>query len=276
MYCPLYLSYQGIFMNLNETFAVLAHEDTLTLEPSWAQGRALYGGLIGALMLAKLMHVIGAPRRLRSLTVSFVGPIDAGGDITLKAEILRVGKSALQGEVHLWQNEAVQAVLLASFGEERHSTLVIDDILPRPQWAAPHTFPDLPLRGEGIPNFFQHFDVRWVSGSLPFSGSLNADFGGYVRFRGQEGAFDVRHLLCLTDAFPPSVTVMTDRPVPSSSLAWTFELLQEPQDMGMEDFWQYAVHTDYVHEGYGHSEARLWDKNGRVVAISRQTVTIFT
>ncbi|WP_368492213.1 hypothetical protein [Neisseria sp.] len=62
---------------------------------------------------------------------------------------------------------------------------------------------------------------------------------------------------------------------PMSSLTWTLELLHEPENIGMEDFWQYQVATDYAAEGYGHSEARMWDKNGRLTLISRQTVTLF-
>ncbi|WP_274584571.1 thioesterase family protein [Neisseria leonii] len=262
-------------MDLNRTFARLADDDTITLEPSWAQGRALFGGLSGGLMLAKLQHTIDRPRRLRSLTVSFVGPIDTSGEIGLQAQILRVGKSVLQGEVHLTQNGGVQAVLLASFGEARESAARIAADSPPPAMPQVGQIPAIPAGAPDMPAFLQHFDIRWAHGPLPFSGSTQAEFGGYLRFRGQEGAFTLPHLVTLTDAFPPAVVTLLPQPAPASSLTWTLELLHDPDGADMADFWQYRVRTDYAADGYGHTEARIWDKNGRLTLISRQTVTVF-
>ncbi len=262
-------------MDLNQAFAHLAEHDTLRLDSSWAQGRALFGGLSGGLMLAKLQHAIGQPRRLRSMTVSFVGPIDTDGEIELQAKILRVGKSVLQGEVYLMQNDAVQAVLLASFGEARESVAQIAADCPPPALPPFDKVPAVPARAPNMPNFLQHIDLHWAQGPLPFSGSKQAEFAGYLRFSDQEGAFTLPHLVTLTDGFPPAVITMVPQPTPASSLTWTLELLHEPDNAQMSDFWQYQVKTDYAAEGYGHTEARIWDQNGRLMLISRQTVTIF-
>ena len=39
--------------------------------------------------------------------------------------------------------------------------------------------------------------------------------------------------------------------------------------------WVYAVHTDHAADGYAHTDARIWHPDGRLVAISRQTVAVF-
>ncbi|MDF3030796.1 MAG: acyl-CoA thioesterase, partial [Moraxellaceae bacterium] len=61
-------------MTLVPLFDSLRHSDTLTMPAGWTQGRANYGGLVGALLYARMEKLLGAPRVLRSATVSFVGP----------------------------------------------------------------------------------------------------------------------------------------------------------------------------------------------------------
>ncbi|MDO5638751.1 MAG: thioesterase family protein [Neisseria sp.] len=262
-------------MDLNQTFRRLADHDTVALDPSWAQGRAAFGGLTAALMLVKLQHAIGSARVLRSFSASFVGPIDTGGEITLSARVLRVGKSVVQGEAHLLQNGEVRAAMLASFGEARESAVYVPYGIRRPRWPAPESVPPLPEKGAGMPAFLHHIDLRWAYGPLPYSGADNADFGGYMRLKNQQGDFTLAHLVALVDAWPPAVTTLLKTPAPASSLTWTLELLQEPQEAAMADFWQYQVHTDFCRDGYGHTDARVWDKHGNPILISRQTVTVF-
>ena len=41
------------------------------------------------------------------------------------------------------------------------------------------------------------------------------------------------------------------------------------------DWFKYKVFTDYAENGYATEYAHIWDANDRLIAISRQTVTIF-
>jgi acyl-CoA thioesterase len=59
----------------------------IEIPPTWGQGRATYGGLVAVLLLARLVGVVGTARVLRSVTVSFVGPVTAGA-----AELRSVGR----------------------------------------------------------------------------------------------------------------------------------------------------------------------------------------
>lgn len=262
-------------MDLNQAFELLKTRDDITVGADWFQGRSLFGGVTAALMLAKLQHILDKPRRLRSLTVNFVGPVNAAEAVHLHARVLRVGKSVLQGEVHLTQGGDVLAVLLASFGEARESKAVQTVSTPAPQWQPPQ---DLPTQRDlgGLELAFLHYlDLRWAEGAQAFGGAKRASFGAYTRFQNQSGAFTLAHLIALADGFPPAPSVLLDQIAPMSSLTWTLELLHEPQGISLDDFWQYEVHTDYAAEGYGHTEARMWDKNGVLTVISRQTVTVF-
>jgi acyl-CoA thioesterase len=254
-------------------FDSLRHTDTVEIPPGWTQGRANYGGLVAALMYARMAALQGEPRVLRSATVSFVGPV-ATGAVTVHAEVLREGKSVIQMEARLLQDGAVVAAMLASFGAPRTSALAVD-AAPAPAFAAPDASRALPYLPGITPEFTQHFDFRWAHGDLPFTGSPLAELGGWMRMKRAGAGFDYTDLFLLGDAWPPALLPMVQGPAPGSSLTWTLEPLQLPAGKTAGHWWQYLATTEYARDGYGHCAAQIWDDEGRLVAISRQTVVVF-
>lgn len=258
---------------LDAVLGAAFRQSEIQIPATWGQGRATYGGLVGALLLARMLGEIGADRVLRSATVSFVGPV-AAGDAALSVEVLRRGKSAVQAQARLIQAGQVQAVLLASFGQPRDSHIVVEPIHHAPTFAPASTLPAMPYVDGVMPEFFQHMDLRWAKGSMPFSAAA-PDFAGWMRFNNPIDQFGVVHLLALIDCWPPAVLPMYRSPAPASSLAWTVEFVHIPSQMHAEDFWQYRVQTDVARQGYAHTEAHIWAANGDLIAISRQTVAVF-
>lgn len=254
-------------------FEALRHHDAITIPPGWTQGRANYGGLVAALLYARMAGVLGAARALRSATVSFVGPV-ATGPATVTARVLREGKSVVQMEAHLEQDGQVMAAMLASFGAARESALAVDEA-PAPLFPAPDAcaaWPDIP----GLtPEFARHFDFRQAQGGAPFTGSAKGEMGGWMRLKDARDGLDYADLFLLIDAWPPAVLPMVRGVAPGSTMCWTLEPIRLPAGKTGRDWWQYLATTDYFHDGYGHCGARIWDDEGRLVAISRQTVVVF-
>lgn len=254
-------------------FDALRQGDAITIPAGWTQGRANYGGLVAALLYARMAGVLGAPRTLRSASVSFVGPV-ATGPATVTARILREGKSVVQMEAQLLQEGQVQAAMIASFGEPRDSALAVS-APPAPDMPRPEQLPALPYLPGITPEFTQHFDFRWGHGGFPFSGADLPEMGGWMRLKDPREAFDYADLFLLIDAWPPAVLPLLKGPAPGSSLCWTLEPIQVPAGKTAGSWWQYLAQTDFFHDGYGHCNARVWDDEGRLVAISRQTVVVF-
>lgn len=254
-------------------FASLRTSDAIDIPAGWTQGRANYGGLVAALLYARMAGVLDTPRVLRSATVSFVGPV-ATGPATVTARVLREGKSVVQVEAHLLQDGEVQAAMLASFGAPRESALAVG-ASPAPAFPRPDDLPALPYLPGITPEFTQHFDFRWGHGSFPFSGADLPEMGGWMRLKDARTEFDYADLFLLIDAWPPAVLPMVKGVAPGSSLCWTLEPIQVPPGKTAGHWWQYLAQTDYFHDGYGHCNARVWDDEGRLVAISRQTVVVF-
>lgn len=260
-------------MVLQDVVSSLDTAGTVVVPPGWTQGRALFGGLVAAFMAEALIRVVGEGVPLRSLTVSFVAPA-ASGALTCRPEILRRGRSVVQGLCRAEQDGQVVAVLMASFGAGRESTIVLDEC-PPPRFGLPEAGQALPYIPGVVPEFTQHYDFRWSLGSLPFMGHDRGDIGGWVREREGRGALDLPALLGLIDAWPPAVLPMFKAPAPISSLTWTVEFMPGATDGDRHDWWQYLAETEFAAEGYVHTRARLWSAAGRLVALSRQTVTVF-
>lgn len=247
--------------------------NTVEILPSWSQGRATFGGLIAALLYQNALSIVGTEQPIRSMTFSFVAPV-AVGEVSLQSTVLRRGKSVIQAETKMWQNGEVVAVMLASFGVSRDSKIVI-----KPESAPTFKTPDeglpLPYLPNITPDFTRHFDFRWTIGTLPFSGSDSGTIGGWVRFNDEASIVQISHLLAIVDSWPPSVLQMFNTIAPISTLTWTIEFLTSSFTELTSDWWQYLAEAEASANGYAHIGAKLWDKNGQLVAISRQTVAVF-
>jgi acyl-CoA thioesterase len=260
---------------MRETILSAAQQQAhIEIPTTWGQGRATYGGLVAALLLARLIGVVGQDRVLRSVTVSFVGPVTVGA-AELRAEVLRTGQSVIQAEARLIQAGQVQAVLLASFGQARESGIVVAPVHVAPVLKRAEDLPQMPYIAGVMPEFLQHLDVRWAEGALPFSGASEPNFAGWMRYQQPSVTFGVADVLGLIDSWPPAVLPLYRAPAPASSLCWTVEFIDFPSHMSSADYWQYQVRTDAAAAGYAHTEAHIWSASGQLVAISRQTVAIF-
>ena len=101
--------------------------------------------------------------------------------------------------------------------------------------------------------------------------------GGWVRLRDEPVAepVGVAHLLALVDAWPPAVLPHLSKPAPGSTLSWTIEFVQPLVPLCTQDWCRYCATIEHAQDGYGHTSAMLWTAEGALLAMSRQTVTVF-
>lgn len=249
-------------------------QKTIEVPAHWGQGRAVFGGMAAALAYRHLELALPADLPLRSLTVSFVAPLNAG-EATVSRRILRQGKSVVQALVEIQQQGQPALVLLASFGAPRPSAFQLEAVAA-PVWPTP----GIRLPDSGLaPEFTRHFDYQIMQGDAPFSGGRNRSLGGQIRFRQPAAApvqpVGVCELLALVDAWPPVSLGLVKAPAPASSLTWTLELLPRTQAFDGADWWSYLAQIEHGADGYHHIEAKCWAPDGQLAAISRQTVTVF-
>ena len=250
---------------------------SVAIPAQWGQGRASFGGLVAAMAYEAMAAVAEAGRPLRSLAVTFVGPVEPEVPVSFQAEVLREGKAVSQVFCRAVQNGQVLTLAQASFGLPRESVVQVEG-LPAPAFKAVDDCQELPFIRKLMPEFTRHIAMRWAVGGMPFSSSTSREMGGWMRFRGDgvgDEPMEVSHLLALIDAWPPATLPMLKTPAPSSSLTWTIEFVQPQPALPANGWCQYLATIEHARDGYGHIAAQCWTADGQLLAISRQTATIF-
>ena len=134
-------------MSLRQLFTEIEQDEWVNIPQGWLQGRTIYGGLVAGMMMQKALVTIADPaKRLLSTSVTFVGPVQES-KARLTAEILRQGKSVTTIEVRLWQDDAVQSILLPVLVRNvnrafRYNKNVLRQIIPSLNvWRSFHNVP---------------------------------------------------------------------------------------------------------------------------------------
>ncbi|MCH8533091.1 MAG: thioesterase family protein [Saccharospirillum sp.] len=247
---------------------------SMAIPDSWGQGRTAFGGLTAALAYRVLRTQVEQDRMLRSLSVSFVAPIATDVPFSFESTCLRQGKNVTQAQASIIQEGQVGVTLLASFGVARESRTGVNNT-ETPDVLMPEQPQFLPFIPQVTPQFFQHVDLVLCSGSFPFTGAKTAHHGGFMRFSEPPAEMTDAHVIALIDSWPPTLLQQLSKPAPASTLAWNLEFLHPHRPVLPQDWFAYQADTRQAGEGYGHTEASIWDAHGELIAISRQTVTVF-
>lgn len=265
-------------MSLQSLYEKIASQEWVELPAGWQQGRTIYGGLVaGMLMYKALITLENTNKNLLNANITFVGPV-AFAPVKLTAEILRQGKFVTTLEVRLWQNDQVQSILVASFGLSRESTLQVQQLPQLPDYKDPETLKKIAYYEGFTPEFYQQFELTWAEGYYPYTGKERIDFGGWFRFNPQmhqDRKMSIADFLVILDIWPAGVHTQLTAPVPTSTLTWNITFLASIEN-NIYDWMKYKMHTDYAGDGYLRESEYIWDRSNRLVAISRQTLTIFT
>ncbi|RUO55677.1 thioesterase family protein [Pseudidiomarina homiensis] len=249
-----------------------AAQQAIELPAGWGQGRALFGGLTAAIAWQHGHAGADPEQQLRAMTVSFVAPVLAG-QASLSRRVLRKGKNVTQIAVEIVQHDEVVLAALLTYGAARVSQIRVTDT-PEPksiELDAGTPFPPAKV----LPEFARAFDYSVTVGGLPFSGNTSREFGGFMRFSELSQPVTIGTFLGLVDAWPPALLPHLTELAPASSLTWTIEFPSHLPQQLTNEWWHYVATIDYAADGYGHTHAHIWDKQGQLVAISRQTVTVF-
>lgn len=268
------IPFQKIFLNSQ---LIEAKGQTYFLDESWMQGRAIYGGLSTALCLDGVQKQFEHLPPLRSSSVNFIGP--ASKEVYVKPKLLRQGKSVAFVQADLMGEAGLITSCVFSFGAARESKLEAvfqkSEEQMDPESAEFFFEEDGSLSGSkgNRPAFTQHFDVRIVKGSRPFSGAENPSFELWVKHK-DTSANDLIALVALADMPPPGVLPMLKHLAPISSMSWMFNMIQS--DLSNDSGWWFmGVYAEHAREGYSSQNMQIRNDKGELVMVGRQNVAVF-
>jgi acyl-coenzyme A thioesterase PaaI-like protein len=246
---------------------------TLEVGEDWSQGRAVFGGLVGAIGNEVMRRIVPADRPLRGLEIAFVGPM-LPGPVRAETEILRTGKSATLASARLFCGNDVVATLTGAYGLGRKVAITLSPEAPSGV-AAVGSLPDrAPPQGVNTPTFLKHFRTRFAHGSIPYAKLDHASSKVYVRHC-DPAPLTESHVVALIDCIPPPVLQMMTVFTPASSLMWTLEFLRHDYDFPPDAFWRIDTDVKGAAEGYSQESSLVLDPNGVPCAFSRQLVAVF-
>lgn len=239
-----------------------------TLDASWGQGRAIYGGVLAAAGLARMEALVPPGRRVRSLSAQFLAPV-APEAYSVDAAVLRSGRAMTTLAATLLQDGKPRATFQAAFGEDRETSL--GRAAPVRPVDAPPDVPPMPYIQGVMPAFTQYYEYRWSKGSMPFSGAAEASIRGWIRPRFPDVP-GTRSLLGMLDAWPAPILTTATKPVPASTVSWSVHFRAPVERLG---WFYYEADTLMASDGYSSFSGRLYEPGGALAAWTEQLVAYF-
>jgi len=229
------------------------------LPDNWRQGRTLYGGLTAALCYEAARRDMPDLAPLRSLQVSFIGPVTDNPQITTRC--LRRGRNVTAMQSDMFIGEQIVASANMLFGQSRDSELRYD--CPTPKASLPEDAePFFPAAAEPfLPAYVQNFDLRLIEGHRPASSD-------------EESRAGLGSFIAIGDVMPPAALPMFTQMGPVSSMNWQVNILNDTcaSDDG---WWHIELDLTASRDGYSSQIMRYWNRAGVLCAEAIQSVTIF-
>jgi acyl-CoA thioesterase len=255
----------------------------------WLQGKAVFGGLQGALGLLAMRAAVGDALPLRALQVTFVAA--AEGEAIADATVVRRGRAVTHAQCTLSSGGRPAALMVGLFGAARESKAIAG--MPMPELRRPADLREAPFLPERMPGFLRHYRQRWAGGAIPYSGQPLKPSSMWVRLREATSGEDAgpgeqpvpagldapaareANVVALCDMPPSPVMSTLERRAPGASLTWLLEFLADPRTVDPRTWLLLHTETRHAAEGYTSQTARVWDVSGCPVAVSHQTTAIF-
>ena len=241
------------------------------IDETWRQGRAAYGGLLGAHALKAMQAIVDPARPARSLQVVFVAPLKEG-PLRVQSTLLREGRSVSLAQAQITQGDRLILSATAAFGADRGSDIEVQPA-QAPSFKAPEQCVAMPFLPGITPSFTQHLDYRWLEGGVPYTGHPTPGITGYCRHKSPVDDVALA-VVGLADAWPSPVLPMAKGHAPASSVTWNLQLLQLP-NVPQDAWWNMVYEADHAHAGMSTITGRLYAPNGSLSAISTQLAVVF-
>jgi acyl-CoA thioesterase len=243
------------------------------VQPDWDIFGIANGGYLMTIA-ARAMSEAAGGRVPASLTAHFTRPT-GHGEVRVEVETIKVGKSFSTMRAEMTSGSNPLLSLLGSFAEAERSA------------------PDAPYMGAGMPEMPPPEEcvraLPAVDGPLPpplmaqfeerihpeDATALEGTPTGMARVRGWFRLLDDEPLdpfspLLVADAFPPAI-FNTDLPI-----GWTptLEMTTHIRIAPSEGWLRCQFTTRFVSGGFLEEDGEIWDKTGRLVALSRQLALV--
>jgi acyl-CoA thioesterase len=247
-------------------FSTGANTHTISIPPSWHQGRTCYGGLSSVLAYQAAKLAADDLPPLQSAQIAFIGPL--AGEVEINAHILRRGKNTAFVQAEISGADGVGLTCNFIFMNRRQSHL---DYVHIPAPNLPLIPTDDVVRS-GPPEFFTGH-MQYPDKRLDLGMATNR-LASWHRLTEHQGLDHIAELICIGDALPPSAMgLMTEKGM-VSSMNWQINMLTDAPTTE-NGWWYLSSETHHAANGASSQYMTVWNSSGEAVLTGMQSVAIF-
>ena len=247
-------------------FSTGANTHTISIPPSWHQGRTCYGGLSSVLAYQAAKLAADDLPPLQSAQIAFIGPL--AGEVEINAHILRRGKNTAFVQAEISGADGVGLTCNFIFMNRRQSHL---DYVHIPAPNLPLIPTDDVVRS-GPPEFFTGH-MQYPDKRLDLGMATNR-LASWHRLTEHQGLDHIAELICIGDALPPSAMgLMTEKGM-VSSMNWQSNMLTDAPTTE-NGWWYLSSETHHAANGASSQYMTVWNSSGEAVLTGMQSVAIF-
>ena len=126
-----------------------------------------------------------------------------------------------------------------------------------------------------MPGFLRFIDGCWIGGGTPLSGDAKDQINIWAAHRADMKSFPEEAIVVIADLPPPVLlNRFTATKVPSSSLSWSLEFVTPPERISSRWF-LLRFDLEWAADGYTQQSGKIFSEDGRLAALSRQTMVYF-
>ena len=248
---------------------------TTAVRPGWrvTDDAAPNGGYLLALVARAMAERAERPDPL-TVTAHFLAPA-AVAPAVIETELVRDGRRSRTVQARLVQDGREVVRVLGAFGDLDAADGPTDVRLTPPPWPPVDGLEDAPTEAPGFtaPEIFHRLRHRMPLEHLGWAVGRPTDAGvtgGWCRWDDAD-AVDTLGLLFVADAYPPAVFDLR-----AASAAWapTIELTVQVRARPAPGWLATRFTTRALTTGTFEEDGDVWDADGRLVALSRQTALV--
>jgi len=254
------------FLKDTSVISIASNSFGATIQPGWRIGAVPNGGYVLSIIGRALSEALAHPDPV-SINAFYLAPCELG-DALIEVTPLRETKNTSFASAALSQDGQLRVQVTAAFGRHTRGE--------GPNWCAEtppqvRPFADTQPAEVNALEIHQRVDMRMMQGQEAFMGqpSGSGEFVAWLQHRDETpiGAID---LLMFADIMPPPIFAVY------GPFGWvpTVELTVQVRGHPAPGPLLVRVSSRYLSEGLIEADGELWDCEGRIVALSRQTMKV--
>ena len=254
------------FLKDTGVISLAANRFGATLQPGWRIGAVPNGGYVLSIIGRVLSEALAHPDPV-SINAFYLAPCELG-DAEIDVTPLRETKNTSFASAALSQEGQLRVQVTAAFG--RHS------VGEGPSWCAENPpqvkpFAHTQRAAFNALEIHERVDMRMMKGQEAFMGqpSGSGEFVAWLQHR-DETPIGVIDLLMFADIMPPPIFAVY------GPFGWvpTVELTVQVRGHPAPGPLLVRVSSRYLSQGFIEADGELWDSEGCLVALSRQTMKV--